>query len=87
MRPTASTQARVPEPGRGDPRGHRGSLTDEEAQQVAAYINSKPRPKYPFKERDYIGSKIPVDAVYYRANEDVRHQSPVTGRPPSVASQ
>lgn len=64
-----------------------GSLTDEEAQQVAAYINSKPRPKYPFKERDYVGSKVPIDAVYYRANEDVRQQSPVTGRQPSVTSQ
>ena len=28
-----------------------GSLTDEEAQQLAAYINSKPRPSYPFKDR------------------------------------
>ncbi len=43
-----------------------GSLTDEEAQQVAAFINSKPRPRYPFKDRDYLGGKIPVDAVYYR---------------------
>jgi thiosulfate dehydrogenase len=43
-----------------------GSLTDEEAQQVAAFINSKPRPEYPFKNRDYPGSKIPADAVYYR---------------------
>ena len=30
-----------------------GSLTDEEAQQVAAFITSKPRPRYPFKSRDY----------------------------------
>jgi thiosulfate dehydrogenase len=43
-----------------------GSLTDEEAQEVAAFINSKPRPRYPFKDRDYVGGKIPVDAVYYR---------------------
>ena len=43
-----------------------GSLTDEEAQQVAAFINSKPRPLFPFKARDYPGSKVPVDAVYYR---------------------
>src|SRR5437016_10409831 len=35
-----------------------GSLTDEEAQQVAAVINSKPRPHHPFKKRDYPGSKI-----------------------------
>ena len=46
-----------------------GSLTDEEAQHVSAFINSKPRPKYPFKERDYVGAKVPIDAVYYRGNE------------------
>jgi thiosulfate dehydrogenase len=46
-----------------------GSLTDEEAQQVSAYINAKPRPVYPYKSRDYSGSKIPVDAVYYRTDE------------------
>ena len=43
-----------------------GSLSDEEAQHVSAYINSQPRPHYPFKDRDYVGSKIPADAVYYR---------------------
>jgi len=42
-----------------------GSLTDEEAQHLSAYINSQPRPHYPFKDRDYAGSKVPVDAVYY----------------------
>jgi len=46
-----------------------GSLTDEEAQQVSAFINAKPRPVYPFKNRDYPGSKIPADAVYYRTDE------------------
>jgi thiosulfate dehydrogenase len=42
------------------------SLTEEEAQQIALYINSKPRPKYPFKEKDYPNSDIPADAVYYQ---------------------
>jgi thiosulfate dehydrogenase len=42
------------------------SLTDAEAQDVAAFITSKPRPRYPFKDRDYVGAKVPVDAVYYR---------------------
>jgi thiosulfate dehydrogenase len=46
-----------------------GSLSDEEAQQVSAFINAKPRPKYPYKERDYVGGKVPPDAVYYRATE------------------
>jgi thiosulfate dehydrogenase len=43
-----------------------GSLTDQEAQQVAAFITSKPRPAYPFKSRDYRTDKVPADAVYYR---------------------
>lgn len=42
-----------------------GALTDEEAQQIAAFITSKPRPGYPFKDQDYAGAP-PVDAVYYR---------------------
>ena len=42
-----------------------GSLTDEEAQQLAAFINSKPRPEYPDKANDYRAEKLPVDAVYY----------------------
>ncbi|HEX3702085.1 MAG TPA: c-type cytochrome [Vicinamibacterales bacterium] len=43
-----------------------GSLTDEEAQQLAAFITSKPRPVYPFKAKDYQSSPMPPDAVYYR---------------------
>jgi thiosulfate dehydrogenase len=42
-----------------------GSLTDEEAQQVAAFINTKPRPAYPFKSEDYLTEKLPSDSVYY----------------------
>jgi len=42
-----------------------GSLTDEEAQQIAAFINSKPRPVYPFKQQDYLTEKLPADSVYY----------------------
>jgi thiosulfate dehydrogenase len=43
-----------------------GNMTDEDAQHLAAYINSQPRPAYPFKERDYRVEKLPPDAVYYR---------------------
>jgi thiosulfate dehydrogenase len=43
-----------------------GSLSDADAQHVAAFINSRPRPTYPFKAADYIGSKVPADALYYR---------------------
>jgi thiosulfate dehydrogenase len=42
-----------------------GSLTDEEAQQIAAFITSKPRPTFPFKDRDYPKDPVPADAVYY----------------------
>jgi len=42
-----------------------GSLTDGEAQQLAAFITSKPRPVYPFKDRDYRTEKLPADSVYY----------------------
>jgi thiosulfate dehydrogenase len=43
-----------------------GNITDEDAQHVAAFINSKPRPVFPFKERDYRVEKLPPDAVYYQ---------------------
>jgi thiosulfate dehydrogenase len=42
-----------------------GSLTDQEAQELAAFINSKPRPVFPFKDADYLTEKLPVDGVYY----------------------
>ena len=42
-----------------------GSLTDEEAQHIAALINLKPRPSYPFKDRHYRTEPLPVDSVYY----------------------
>jgi thiosulfate dehydrogenase len=42
-----------------------GSLTDEEAQLLAAFVTSKPRPSYPFKHQDYLTEKLPVDSVYY----------------------
>jgi thiosulfate dehydrogenase len=43
-----------------------GILTDEQAQHIAAFITSQPRPSYPYKEKDYLKEKIPLDAVYYR---------------------
>jgi thiosulfate dehydrogenase len=42
-----------------------GSLTDQEALQVSAFINSKPRPVFPAKDQDYRVEKLPPDAVYY----------------------
>jgi len=42
-----------------------GSMTDEDAQHVAAFIDSKPRPAFPNKDKDYRVEKLPADAVYY----------------------
>ncbi len=42
-----------------------GSLADEEAQYIAVYINSMPRPVYPLKDADYLQGRVPPDAVYY----------------------
>jgi thiosulfate dehydrogenase len=42
-----------------------GSLSDEDAQQVAAFINGKPRPAFPNKQTDYLTEKLPPDSVYY----------------------
>jgi cytochrome c len=45
------------------------SITDEETQQVVAFINSKPRPAYPFKQQDYLTEKLPADSVDYPRRE------------------
>lgn len=41
-----------------------GTLTDEEAQHIAAYVNSHDRPVFPSKAADYPGGGRPGDAVY-----------------------
>lgn len=43
-----------------------GHLTEEEAQQIAAYLDAQERPVYSRKELDFQDGKIPDDAVYYR---------------------
>jgi cytochrome c len=54
-----------------------GSLTDEEAQQIAAFINSMSRPEYPLKHHDYQTMSIPPDAVYYQKRHQAsRRQAP-----------
>jgi thiosulfate dehydrogenase len=53
-----------------------GSLSDEEAQLVAAFINSKPRPAYPYKDRDYTTEPLPVDSVYYPPRPQASNRGP-----------
>jgi thiosulfate dehydrogenase len=51
-----------------------GNMTDEDALQLAAFINSRPRPSFPFKDRDYLVDPLPPDAVYY-PKRDVKTQN------------
>ena len=46
------------------PAGAPGTLNDEEAQQLAVFINSQPRPTFNGKAQDYPDGQVPVDAVY-----------------------
>jgi thiosulfate dehydrogenase len=62
-----------------------GSLTDEEAQQVAAFITSKPRPAFPFKAQDYQVEALPPDAVYYPARPSGSSSSRTAAAPSTSA--
>lgn len=46
------------------PRGRGWSLTDDEAFDVSAYINSQPRPDFPGKARDWPNGGKPADVPY-----------------------
>ena len=43
-----------------------GTLSDEEAQLIARYIDARPRPAFAAKQRDFLVEKLPPDAVYYQ---------------------
>jgi thiosulfate dehydrogenase len=42
-----------------------GSLSDEDAQHIAAFIDSHTRPAFAHKRKDYPNGDTPIDAVYY----------------------
>ena len=48
------------------PLGASGTLNDVEAQEIAAYVDSKERPVFAGKSGDFAEAGVPVDAVYYR---------------------
>jgi thiosulfate dehydrogenase len=58
------------------PQDLRGTLTDREAVDVAAYINAQPRPDLPGKERDWPNGDPPPDVAY-----------PTTAAAPAAARQ
>lgn len=69
------------------PQNNRGSLTDQQAFDVAAFINSKPRPDSPWKEKDWPLGGAPAD-VPYKTNGHEAFRPPVTllARPYSDAA-
>lgn len=78
------------------PQNARGSLTEQEAYDLSAYINSHPRPDSPAKELDWPEGGTPYDVPYdtsdhkaYKPPELLPRQKPetaVVGRPVSVRS-
>ncbi len=54
-----------------------GSLSDDDAQQLAAFIDGHDRPAFAAKDQDYATGKPPVDAVYY---PQIYEQNPLRGR-------
>lgn len=55
-----------------------GVLSDEEAQHIAAFINSHERPSFPRKAQDFPNGDVPIDAVYYPQRYE---QNPLMNRP------
>ena len=53
-----------------------GVLGDVDAQHVAAFIISKPRPAYPYKDEDYQVESLPIDAAFYRLDDDADGSQP-----------
>jgi thiosulfate dehydrogenase len=57
-----------------------GTLTDQEAFDLAAYINSHPRPDSPGKELDFPFGGAPPDVPYATAGRSVQHAPPLLPR-------
>ena len=62
------------------PLGQGKSLTPQEAFDVAAYINAKPRPDSPGKERDWPAGGAPKDVPYTTVGHDAYLPPPVLPR-------
>ncbi len=72
-----------------------GTLSDQQAYDVAAYINSHARPDLPGKSLDWPGGKAPADVPYATRGHTPLHAPPVIPRvnaegalvPPPVSAQ
>lgn len=58
-----------------------GTLTDQEAYDLSAYINSKPRPDSPAKENDWPEGGAPVDVPYSTHGHEAYRPPPLLDRP------
>jgi len=59
------------------PQSNPGSLTDQQAYDVAAYINGQPRPDSPGKEQDWPHGGAPTDVPYATVGH-AAHRPPAT---------
>jgi thiosulfate dehydrogenase len=50
-----------------------GTLTDQQAYDIAAYVTSHPRPDLPMKERDWPAGDAPADVPYATAGHPAYH--------------
>lgn len=58
-----------------------GTLTDQQAWDVAAYINAQPRPDMPGKERDWPAGDAPADVPYATSGHAASERRVVLPRP------
>lgn len=69
------------------PQNKRGSLTDQQAYDVAAYVNAQPRPDSPAKSNDWPLGGAPYDVPYKTAGHDAyRPPNALIPRPDSAHS-
>jgi thiosulfate dehydrogenase len=63
-----------------------GTLTEQQAFDVAAYVVSKPRPDSPGKEKDWPSGGTPYDVPYTTSDHRAFNPPPLIGRPGSTAA-
>jgi cytochrome c len=62
------------------PNDHPGTLTDQQAYDLAAYILSKPRPDLPGKADDWPQGNAPYDVPYATRGHAAYHPAPLIRR-------
>lgn len=65
---------------RAMPADRPGTLTEQQAADLAAYIDAHPRPDFPGKARDWPQGNAPSDVPYATAGHSPTHPTPVLAR-------